>query len=153
MIYFYLKNFFIQNPCSKNCDSIGVYDCRLTSIKWFGGFLFTINNHCHSFLLHADCYPMPPNKASKSFVNFKDIVAKSLFTLNTMYFKIAKVSWNCTKCSLTYNQSVNRWLLTIYPEQCYIWKRTQTVLRFTAGLYVYADKCPSLVSFCAVAKA
>lgn len=63
----YLKNFFIKNPGSKDGDAIGVNNCLVTSLKWFCGFLFTVNNHGNSFLLYTDCYPMPPSKGKQHF--------------------------------------------------------------------------------------
>lgn len=61
-IDFYLKYFFIQNPCSKDSDAVSVYNWFATSLQWFCRFFVAVNNHCNAFLLHANGYSMPPIK-------------------------------------------------------------------------------------------
>lgn len=74
----YLKDFFIQYPCSKYNDAIDVNDGMVTSVQELGYLLFTVQYQGDIFFLHTDSYSVPPRRTQ-----FTDVLHRALGFLQT----------------------------------------------------------------------
>lgn len=123
-IDFYLKNFFIQNPGSKDSDAIGVHNCFVTSFKWFCSFFVTVNNHCNTFFLHTNSYSMPPIKTNKHKCNFAVIYVFKTRSLCSQHDRL------CTSPVTNQILNVSIYFLLSYVHKC---------IRFVYPLHIF---CP-----------